>query len=195
MKLDASSFINRLGPNPDARHVEHVNAAVTISNNALEAIARVNSDARLSAQGRAEKVKATVAEWLQNGHLRQIADSNAKDVAAIENKRATFVLPALAPDDVRGEIQRGEVRGWLRSLPEAERINIALNSDDPTIKLAIAHATPALSGLKPENHARVVNNMIEQLHGPAIAELAAVEGPVREVEAAVAVAVGLIERE
>ena len=91
-------------------------------------------------------------------------------------------------------MQRAEIRTYLRSLPEAERIRVALTSTDETVRAAILFSPAALSGLKDEVRQQVANAYLAATHGPRLAELEKAESVALEVAAAIEVASGFMNR-
>jgi hypothetical protein len=173
MKLDHAPFLSRV-PTSATGHREKITAAVAIANRAQDAYADIRNDARLSAVGRAEKLREAAATWGNNGHLAQIRESTARDLAKVRSERASMVLPAPDRADLFGELQRAEVRQMLRGLTESERTQVAL-SGDKTVQMAIAHAPAALSGLDEQIKGRVVDTVLAATHGARLAELDVVE--------------------
>ncbi len=101
-------------------------------------------------------------------HLRQLHGDVSQRLKALEAERASF-LPKADRSDLFGEMQRQEIRTWLRSLSDGERMRAAMSDD--IIREAVALAPAALSGLDAERHGHVVNALVEARHGERVAKI------------------------
>jgi DNA mismatch repair ATPase MutS len=107
-----------------------------------------------------------------------------------------LALKPKAPDKsyLFAEMQRQEIRTWLRSLPDAERTRAALQADEQ-VASAILNAPPALSGINLEIHAHVAEKELERKFGPQLREIEEREEWVGKVNAAIEVATMQFRRE
>lgn len=100
-------------------------------------------------------IRAKIAPAV-NEHRMDIAA--AKDIAAAQ--RAALGRRQIDRADVVGEMQRAEIRAYLRTLPSNDRVQAALLAD-AAIRDAILTSPAALSGLDDEVYARVREAAIE----------------------------------
>lgn len=97
--------------------------------------------------------------WAQGEGLAPLKAGVAA-LSAIESelndRRAKMKPPEVDRTDVVGALLRQEIRGWLRSMPIAQRTGL-LNAPDisPSIAQAITEAPRELSDVSPEQHARL----------------------------------------
>ena len=193
MALTVQHFTSRIPASAPPRHNEAIETAIAIANG-FEAKAReIGKDGRFSALGRSEAIKNHLAQG-PAAHLEQIKAEVERDLNAIRGERASLVPSNPDKSDVFSELQRQEIRNWLRDLPEAERTRIALTTTDETIRAAILYSPAALTGLKEEIRQQVLNNHLEATHGPRLAELEKAESVALEVVAAIEVVSGFMNR-
>ena len=187
MPLTVQHFTSRIPASAAPRHKETIETAIALANG-FEAKAReIGKDARYSALGRTEAIKSHLEQG-PKAHLAQLKASVEGDLNAIRGEMAATVPKAPDKGDLFGEMQRAEIRTYLRSLPEAERIRVALTSTDETVRAAILFSPAALSGLRDEVRQQVEASYLETVHGSRLAELAKAENALLEVAAAIEVA-------
>ena len=193
MALTLQHFTSRLPATAAPRHKEAIETAIALANG-FEAKAReIGKDARYSALGRTEAIKSHLEQG-PKAHLAQLKASVEGELTAIRGEMAAMVPKAPDKGDLFGEMQRAEIRTYLRSLPEAERTRVALTSTDETVRAAILFSPAALSGLKDEVRQQVANAYLAATHGPRLAELEKAESVALEVAAAIEVASGFMNR-
>ena len=193
MPLTVQHFTSRIPASAAPRHKETIETAIALANG-FEAKAReIGKDARYSALGRTEAIKSHLEQG-PKAHLAQLKASVEGELTAIRGEMAAMVPKAPDKGDLFGEMQRAEIRTYLRSLPEAERTRVALTSTDETVRAAILFSPAALSGLKDEVRQQVANAYLAATHGPRLAELEKAESVALEVAAAIEVASGFMNR-
>lgn len=164
----AEDFIQRIKAGPaDTIHADIRKAFAAVEAFAGK-VAAIRSDKRYSSAGHS----AEIAKALGNGPLVEIAQLRRGVDFRIGNLRAEIAGFAPRPpsrNDLFGELQRREVRDYLRSLPEAERRRTVLETKDPTFRDAIVHAPAALSGLDDATKSMVVSAIVAETHGEQVA--------------------------
>lgn len=121
----------------------------------------------LSEAGKIEKLNPVKAKYntsLNNGLVKQcrtLIDMH------MEKVRKAFELPpeVVGGDPVMIFLQSQEIRSYLRSLPMAERIRHALNSDDPALLHALDTAAPCLQLLPPDLLQKAKSVRVQRLRG------------------------------
>jgi hypothetical protein len=158
--------------------------------NAIDAfrrkIADIKSDKRFSEQGHLEKIRETAKSGplAYFAELRKQIESERK---SLEKRRSHFELPKPDRDDVVAELQRQEIRAWLRSIPNpGERIKHA--ASNPDIAMAVVNSPAELSGLVGDGITRAKAFLLEHLHGPELATLRVEAEIVENVSVAIDVA-------
>ena len=196
--MDPTEFTKRLPPTAteEARLIE---TAFAIPTAFRAKTSEIRANAKLSDVGKTEAIKnAALGGPLE--HLRQIRQRASAMAADVKNLR-TGMKPK-EPDraDLFGEMQRAELRTFLRSLPQPDRIRAAI--EDEKIAAAVLHASPGLSGLSAEMHQRVVDAHVEKAFGPQLAGIEKREEIADVVNSAVEIATkqfrneaGLTEKE
>ena len=140
-----------------------VRLAFGIANTVRENVARIVADKRFSAEGHKDQIKQMLGKGPLS-HLDQIRTKLAKPMEALKAERATFVIEADRTDTF-AEMQRQEARAWLRTLPDAERIRVALESKEAVIREAVAMAPAALSGLPANIKQTVFDGLLTERYG------------------------------
>lgn len=197
MNPNAQSLIGRIrrsGASNADKIAENVELAFKIAP-AFEAKAKaIRSNTRLSDAGHNDEI-ITALKSGPLAHLAQIRASIFDQLNAVEAKREVAMAPpkmtAEQRGDVVGEMQRAELRGWLRGLEPAERLRLLLEGGDPGIREAALLASPVLSGLSKEHSTLLIERAAQDRHGPA---LKAWEREAEALESAVA-AVDVAERD
>ena len=165
--MQAHVFTARLKAD-DKTHRDIIETASALTERFQARLGEIKADSRYTAEGR----KSEARELLSGGigeHLNQLKATVENEAGVLAAHRAQLVLPPIDKTDVLGEIQRAEVRTWLRSLPESERLTAALSTEDKSIRDAIINAPAPLSGLNADIYNKVKANAIEVLHGPKMA--------------------------
>lgn len=163
--MSANTFLPRL-PDSAIEERQIVSTAFKIVDTMRTKAAAIRANEHLTAFGQNEQIKITAKGGLRDQFRQEKARAN-KMAADLANLRSELKLKPIDKTNVFEELQRQEIRTWLRSLPENQRIRAALEAD-PQATEAIVHASPALSGLSPEIHARVAEAMVQRVHGAQI---------------------------
>jgi hypothetical protein len=100
-----------------------------------------------------------------------LKDIAKKGLDGVQGERAALATRRPDKSDLFAEMQRQEVRTWLRSLPEGERMSVALSSKDPSVRDAILMAPAAMSGLQADVRDHVLTAVLEEAHGPRLRAL------------------------
>jgi hypothetical protein len=153
----------------------------------------IKADGRLSPEGKAEQLSALKTQTLNNGHLVQIKDLAKKQLDGIKNERDRFKADVLKPPvDALAEARHAELRTMLRSLPETERIKLAMENE--AVRDAVAVAPAVLSGIPAPVHAQLIDGLVETRFASRAKELAALQEEAETVSAAAQLATDLISR-
>ncbi len=167
--MSSRTFLARL-PQDAIEEREIIETAFRIVDVLRGKATEIRSNTHLTKVGQDEQVKIAAKGGLAE-QFKQLQSRAARMTEHASNLRQGFKLKPLDKADLVGELQRREMRDFLRSQPEDKRIRIAL--EDPNFSEAIIHAlSPALSGLSPEVHARVKHAAIERAYGPQMRGLA-----------------------
>ena len=125
----------------------------------------------LSDKGVARELRAHLAK---NGVVAELRRSQAAVKAegeAIKAQRAALARPEVDKTDLRAELQRQEVRSYLRSLPMGERTAALTQTPDPLVFAAVLSAPAALSGVAPALLASVERLYVETACKPQLEAL------------------------
>ncbi len=127
--------------------------------------------------------------------LTELAPTLKRSKLAIEaarneavKRREQIKLRPLDPSDIRAEIRQGEIRSFLRAMPEKERaefINRQIDNIAPEIAEAILMAPPELSGVAESQRTVLLDRALEAQHGEAVREIVELERAVEVAERAV----------
>jgi hypothetical protein len=160
-------------------------SAFTAADNFRKKAADIRADRRFSAEGHLERIRAEAKSSL--GYFAELRKQIGAERASLAKRRAHFELPKHDRDDVVAELQRQEIRAWLRSIPNpGERIKHAARN--PEIARAVVNSPAELSGLAGDGIERVKAFLLEHLHGPELATLRAEAEIVDNVAVAIDVA-------
>ena len=138
-----------------------------------------------------EGKRAKLTEALTKQFARDMRDARAPIEAAakeIERLRGNIKPVAVDRTDVVAAMERAEIRAFIRSLPSAEKIATLLNQPDPKILDAVLDAPAALSGVPEQHYAAAKEAREEQLFGPQLKEIEALQAVVDEANAAATIA-------
>ena len=174
MNIDPKQFIDRLPPGSAPRYREHIETVFKLASNFHAKVADVQNNPALTPIGKADAVKKL---WVgaASQHFAQIKAGVMKELADIRQQRAALTPKAPDRSDLFGELQRAEVRTWLRGLDEATRRRTVLETDDQMIKDAVMFAPAAMSGLTDEVKSHILERLVEGKFGPQLRELDAQE--------------------
>ena len=155
-------------------------------------VAEIRADARLSDQGNADELAKHKAATLKNGHLIQIRDLAKKQLEGLRGERDSFRAAVLKPPvDALAEARHAEIRTMLRSLPEPERIKLAMEND--AVREAVVVA-PAVLSATAVVHGQIIDGLVETRFQCRAADLDALQEEAEAVNAAVQVASDMIAR-
>jgi hypothetical protein len=126
-------------------------------------------------------------------HLRQIRRRVANMAADTQNLRLALAPKAPDRSDLFGELQRREVRDHLRTLPDGQRLRLAM--EDPAVTEAVLNANPVLSGLSAEQLDLVRDGHIERHFAPQLRGIEAREEVLETVNAAIEIATSQFMKE
>jgi hypothetical protein len=87
-----------------------------------------------------------------------------------------------------------EIRGYLRSLDNTERLHLLNQTRDADILSAVANAPALLSGVRDDFRAAILERNIREEHGGRLDILDEMEAAVGEVEGAIKVATDDLRR-
>jgi hypothetical protein len=165
MSLNISQFESRLPQTASDNSRHSVRAAIMIANGFREKAAAIRADGRLSAEGQTAELAKLKAATSTNGHLVQIRTQAQKQLDTVRAERQTFRAAVLKKNaDHILELRHSEIRSFLRSMSESERIKLA-TSGDPEIVDAVILASPVLSGLPGVLHGRIIEGVVESRFG------------------------------
>lgn len=130
--------------------------------------------------------KFELEKWARASAIPSIAKARKLALPAAKRELEARVnrLHVEGPDksDLAGAVLRGEIRSWLRGMSQKERAAVLAGDVDPLIALAIVEAPPALSGVIPARHQRLVEQAVEALHPGERAEVSDLQKAVETVE-------------
>ncbi len=176
---------------PDSKH--SLRSAFMIQQGYAKKAEEIKADVRLSAEGKADELSKLKTATLNNGHLKQIRDLAAKQLDGLKAERDRFRADVLKPpSDVFAEARHAELRSMLRSLPETDRIKLALENE--AARNAVAVAPAVLSGIPAPVHAQLIDGLVETRFASRAKDLSALQEEAETVAAAVQVATDLISR-
>ena len=183
-------FLKRLAP--ESAEYKLVQDAFGLSANLKIKLDAIRLDADLSAEGRAKKAKQE-ALGHPLGHLKQLHSRVTAMQADTANLRKSLAPPPPDRADTYGELERRELRDFVRSLPPAERLRVVMG--DPVITEAVLLGHAQLSGLSPEQLSTVKDSYVQRVHGERLAGIERREATVAVVKDALATATGEFRRE
>jgi hypothetical protein len=126
--------------------------------------------------------------------LRKAQIPIAKAMDEAKRRRAALEIPAPDPANLTAALERQEIRAHINALPAGKRLPFALETNDFRILEAVLSAPRFLSGFTEEDFDTLHTDTQERLHGPAIAEISALESEVAEANVAVHLAHGDMQR-
>ena len=153
----------------------------------------IKADGRLSAEGKSDELSKLKAATLSNGHMQQIRDIAKKQLDALRAERESFKAAVLKPPaDALAEARQAEIRTMLRSLPEPERIKLAMEND--AVREAVVVAPAVLSAIPAVVHGQIIDGLVETRFQSRAADLDALQEEAEAVIAAVTIASDMISR-
>jgi hypothetical protein len=175
----------------NSRHA--LRSALMIAEGHAKKAAEIRADARLSDQGKADELAKHKAATLKNGHLIQIRDLAKKQLEGLRGERDSFRSAVLKPPvDALAEARHAEIRTMLRTLPEPERIKLAMEND--AVRDAVAVAPAVLSGIPSVIHGQIIDGLVETRFASRAKDLEAQQEEAETVAAAAQVATDMIAR-
>jgi len=129
----------------------------------LEAIA---ADKELSDVGKATRRRALAQENAQV--VKRARDAMAAGIAQIETLRSDMLRTSIDKTDLASAVLRSEIRTWLRGLPDARRTALLISGADPQITSAVIEAPAELSGVTPDRHDQMREDLIRQLNPESV---------------------------
>ena len=151
---------------------------------------------KYTAAGVTDQLKPTAIETVRPLRKAQHAISRARK--EVEARRSKMKLKEPDASDLKSELQRQEIRSWLRSLPQAERDRIFNGGGDrvdPGIAEAVLFAPPELSGVARSNITLMKDRLLEAQFPGESEELAEIEQAIALTERAVNVCTDEIVKE
>jgi hypothetical protein len=148
----------------------------------------LQSDDRMTPKGRSQALRDSLVQNHGKAWARAKAPV-AKARKEIQQRRDALVIKPVDKTDVAGELQRAEIRAWIRSLDQGVRQSVVASATDKRVLEAALSAPPQLSGIvDPKAAAEIENRYIELTYPKELAELEALDSVVAEAEAAVGIA-------
>ena len=158
----AEQFVARLNADAEDTLPGEVRIAFGIAEGFAAKFAQIKADNRFSSQGHSSEIKKALAAGPLD-HLKQIHRGVDRRLGNLRSELASFQPKLPDRSDTFGELQRRELREFLRNQKEGERRRLAL--EDPAFREAVAHAPAALSGLSQSTKDEVVAAIVEATHG------------------------------
>ena len=159
----ADQLVARLSPRLGTDVHNEVKLAFGIAGTVRENVARIVADKRYSQDGHRDQIKQMLAKGPLS-HLDQIRAKLKKPIEDLQAERTKFVIEADRTDTF-AEMQRQEVRAFLRSLPDTDRIRLALETKETLIREAVALAPSQLSGLPQDIKQSVFDGLVTERFG------------------------------
>jgi hypothetical protein len=160
---------------------------LAISERLAQERAAIDRDGHLTREGK----QARLTEVLKKNYGRELRDARkpfdefARNIAAV---RETVKPVTVDRTDVVAAMERQEMRAFMRGLSNAEKTALLLESPDARFLDAVLDAPAALSGIAPEIYGRAKDAREEQIHGPVLRELEAMEALLADAQNAALIA-------
>lgn len=195
-QIQAKSFEERLKPGTSHRdaYSNVILGASGFRNRLDDARAKVSRDPNLSDVGRqdalAKAAKGMTKDLLELSRLARVGRKH------VEAKKASFTVEPkpLDPTDSVAELRRQEVRAFVRSAAERDRLGLALSmmADQAAAEAIMATPIPAMVGLSPQVFERLKQDYLSsektRRYGSAIKEIDDLSDDLDNVEVAVRLA-------
>jgi hypothetical protein len=143
-----TEFLKRIPTNAPARVSVEIQTAFGIIATAREKIPAIRADGKLSRKGQNTAIAAALAKG-PLPHMQQLKSGVERDLASIQSERKGMRRRVTEANEFT-DGQKAEVRVWLRSLTEQQRIGLVHATKDNRIIESITTAPPYLSGLNEE---------------------------------------------
>ena len=186
MNTIKAMFLSRLKSNAPAGIRSDIEAAFDLVDALTATATKIRADQNLTAQGRSEAIRAAFGGDLM-ANFRRLQGNVKKAREHLATQRLSLLPRAPDRSDTFGEMQRSEIRTWLRSLPEGQRWK-QLDTADKSVREAIIFAPAALSGMPEDRHALLIQTVMQETHGAQLADLEGLEDAIENAEAAIQVA-------
>ncbi|WP_144259580.1 hypothetical protein [Methylocystis sp. ATCC 49242] len=193
MNPKAEMFIGRLPAGHPVDLADLIPSAFGVVDGFREKARAIRADPTLSKIG----ADAAVEKALKSGpvaHLSQMKASVDKRLADAVKQRGVLRDRVLKAENFP-EARKTEVRTWLRSLPEIERLKLVSSTNDPLISEAVLGAPHYLSGLPQDVWSRAADAAVEAAYSEPLAQIAMLERSYSEARAALQVAADDLRRE
>jgi hypothetical protein len=184
-----TEFLKRIPHGAPSR----IATAFAIVATAREKIAAIRADAKLTRDGQ----NAAIAAALAKGplpHMRQLKSGVERDLGGIQTERDGMRRRVTEANEYT-EGQKAEMRVWLRSQTEQQRIELVHTTKDNRIIESITTAPHYLSGLNEEFWNALTGRIIDDRNDTRLAELVVMEESFSGASAAIKVATADMKRE
>jgi hypothetical protein len=185
-------FLKRLPAEAKAER-DLITQAFGLPNAVKGKVTEIRKDARLSEDAKRDDIRSMVL-GTPLAHLKQLHGRVAAMTADLTNLKKTFAPKVANRADVFGEMERRELRDYVRSLPPEKRLRAVM--DDPALTEAVLLGHPSLSGLSthsedgaPSQFDIVRESFLEQTYGAQLRGVEAREQVLEVVNSALKVAI------
>lgn len=163
----------------------------------------IDADARFTPAGKLERLAELKKSTMTAGPLADLRSNYARRLEALKGEQSSMRARALGRNEddpvaaLRQEVRDGEIRALVRSLPVHERL--AAVQADPAVAKAVIGAPPLLSGLPPDVHATLLDDLtskaVAERFGDRAAQIGDDISELEHVVSATQLACDLVERE
>jgi hypothetical protein len=186
------SLLDRVPDHPLAATVKGAMIdALTASEHFVRRRGEIASNGMLTADGQRQALR----DELTSKFIKAVARAGepiAKVKRDVEARRDKLVIKAIDPTNVVAELQRQEIRAYLRTLDLRAKQVIAKTTNDTRLLEAMVTAPPELSGMVGAHLGPLAEEIearyLELTYGPEIAEITAIEAVLAEADAGMQVA-------
>ncbi|MEK4034264.1 hypothetical protein WOC76_12630 [Methylocystis sp. IM3] len=189
--LKLSRFLERLPKNAPAHISGDLATAFEIVGKFTVRAKEIRSDPTLSRAGVAIAIEKVLTSGAL-GHMKQLQNQAQNRLLDMKAQRGVLRERALKHDHAP-ELM-AEIRGYLRGLPQADRMK-AVASGDPMIKVAALSAPAFLSGLPDDFWAATADAVTQEKFGQALEEIDVIERSYAEMHSAISLATDDLRRE
>lgn len=127
----------------------------------------------LSSKGLKRVLRSQLAATGLLAELREHRAAVDAEAAAIKADRESLNRPAIDRADLLAELQRQEMRSWLRQMAPGERYSILMTGDSRDVMEAALTAAPGLSGITADQRDNLARIYVERVHPEKLQELEA----------------------
>ena len=173
--------------------------AFNTSLSAVEALMSKSADMRatgkFSQQGLTDEIRGA-AQAATVPVLRRASEAVERARNDLKQRRAALAVPKPDPTNVAEAIMRGEMRTWLRGLPQTQAVQALLNDAVDDRMLQAAFEAPAImSGLTDQDRDMVQTRLVERRFGPELERVNELEEAVTVANSAVEIALYQLRQE